>query len=139
MNIVSSWADRRRRRLCRFAASPLKKKNKRVLYCRRRACRDCCVFCNKYLETLLLLFFPSLLIFSQPEFLLKFIKNFSCNLFEFREFQENGFEHCGSGGRDCIGHVDSLRAQQQHVSGKSAMEISQSCESPGSGRSPASA
>jgi hypothetical protein len=95
------------------------------------------VFFNKSLETLLL-FFPSLLTFSQPEFFFKkIIKNLSCNLFEFREFQENGFEHCGSGGRDCIGHVDSLRAQQQHVSGKSAMEISQSCESPGSGRSPA--
>jgi hypothetical protein len=59
MNIVSSGADRRRHRrlLCRFVASSLKKKNKRVLYCRRGACRDCCVFCNKSLETLLLLLF----------------------------------------------------------------------------------
>jgi hypothetical protein len=57
MNIVSSGADRRRRLLCRFAAPSLKKKNKRVLYCRRGACRDCCVFCNKSLETLLLLLF----------------------------------------------------------------------------------
>jgi hypothetical protein len=37
MNIVSSGADRRRL-LCRFAASSLKKKNKCVLYCRRGAC-----------------------------------------------------------------------------------------------------
>lgn len=38
MNIDSSGADRRRRLLCRFAASSLEKKNKRVPYCRRRAC-----------------------------------------------------------------------------------------------------
>jgi hypothetical protein len=82
-------------------------------------------------------FFPRCSPSLNLSFFKKFIKNLSCNLFEFREFLEDGFEHCGSGGRDCIGHVDSLRAQQQHVSGKSAMEISQSCESPGSGRSPA--